>query len=71
MKHRIAKSTIEMRRNIYGGTIELSRLWKDMTVEQIKAEYLRLGGCPALVTEDRDEAIRWLYLSQMKRMIGD
>src|SRR4051812_4608319 len=42
-----------------------------MTVEELKAEYLALGHTPALTSEDRGSCLRWLYLSEMRRMVGE
>lgn len=56
---------------VYEKTVERSTLWAKMTVDELKAEYKALGHTPALTSDDHDQCLRWLYLSQMRRMVGD
>lgn len=70
-KFRKIRQTIEDREYLYERTVENSAKWSSMTLEELKAEWLALGNTPALTTEDKAAALRYLWLSQMKRMIGN
>jgi hypothetical protein len=71
MKYRKHCSTIGVRKAIYEKAVERSMSWLTMEVDELKAEYLSLGHTPAMSSNDWCDCFRWLFLSEMKRMVGD